>query len=122
MSINSDNLDSDYIKGGTDDTPVGNVSDQLKVSDVPYDSGLYSELTVGTSAIELKVGGSMLTDRKYIIMRPKDNTIYFGFSNAVTTTSGIKMLKDEFLMLPIGVSVWLIADGAGKRISIGELS
>lgn len=120
---------SDLITGnddtslkGASGTPIGSVSDQLKMNDIPSVSGVYSELTVGTSAVEVKVGGAMLANRKYVILRPKDNTMYLGFNSSVTSTSGIKILKDEFFMLPIGVPVWLIADGAGKKCSIGELA
>lgn len=122
MPIGFDNQDSDYIKGGTDNTLIGNVADQQKVDDVARTAAVYGELTVGTSPVELKVGVSALANRKYITMRPKDSGIYFGYNNSVTITSGTKLFKDEFLILPIGVSVWLIADASNKKISIGELS
>jgi hypothetical protein len=125
MGFGAYDRDDVKVKGddGTDEGKlIGTVDAAMKMDDVARTSALYAELTVGTSAVELKVGASALANRKYVTMRPKDNTIYFGFSNAVTSTTGMKMFKDEFYMLPVGVAVWLIADGASKKISIGELS
>lgn len=118
----SDGSQQSKIRGDSTGTLVGNVEDSLKVTDIPSISGLNSELTVGTTAIEVKVGANKLVNRKYILLRPKDNSIYFGYSNAVTITSGMRMFKDELLIFPCNVSVWVIADGAGRKLSIGELS
>ena len=120
--VSYDDNNDTTITGGTDSTTIGNVGNQLRADDAARTSAVYSELTVGTSPVELKVGASALTNRKYVVIRPKDADIYLGYSNAVTTTTGMKLFKDEFLMLPIGVAVWLVASGSGKKISIGELS
>lgn len=92
--------------------------------DVLNREGVYTELTVGLTAVELKVGGSVITKRQAVTMQPRDNNIYWGYSNSVTTTTGTQLFKNQFIMLPIGeeVSVWLIADGAGKKVRIGELA
>lgn len=84
----------------------------------------YSNLSVGTSAVEVKVGASPLSRRKLIIMQPKDNGIYWGYSNAVTISNGIQTYKDQIISLEIGpdISVWVIADGAGKSVRIQELA
>ncbi len=111
-----------YLVGGTVGTIIGNTGSSLSTDDVARISGVYTELTVGTSAVELKVGATMLTDRKYVVIRPKDSSVYYGYNNSVTTTTGTEVFRGEFLMLPIGVPVWLIASGAGKKVSIGELS
>lgn len=110
------------VVGNTDGTRIGNILDQLKSDDTARVSGVYSELTVNTSAVEAKVGGSKLSNRKYLSLRPKDNGIYYGFDNSVTTTTGTVLFKDELMILPYGISVWLIASGSGKKISIGEAS
>jgi hypothetical protein len=122
MGITFDDNNDTNITGGTDGTTVGNDSNKLLVDDVARVSAIYSELTVGTSAVELKVGASRLANRKYVMIRPKDTGLYLGYDSSVTTTTGMALFKDEFLMLPIGVAVWLIASGSGKKTSIGELS
>jgi hypothetical protein len=117
-----DDNDDVYLRGSTTGVTIGNTLDQLRIDDIARTSGLHAELTIGTTAVELKVGASALANRKYVVMRPRDNDIYYGYSSGVTTTTGMELFKGEFLMLPIGVAVWLIASGAGKKIAIGELS
>jgi len=102
---------------------VTNTKD-LKTADICNTSGVYKELIVGLTPVELKVGPAPLANRKYITMQPKDKKIYWGYDNTVTATSGTQVFKNQLIMLPIGgnVSVWLIADGPDKKVSIGELS
>jgi hypothetical protein len=92
--------------------------------DVLEQSASYGTLTVGTSAVELKVGGSALTNRQAITMLPITRDIYWGYNSSVTTSTGTKLFKGQFLMLPIGpsVTVYLIAASAGTDVRIGELS
>ena len=113
---------SGQIKGATDGTGIGNVSDRLKMDDCARTAGVNAEVTIGTTAVEAKADTTALTNRRYLVLRPKDNDIYWGFSNGVTTTSGTKMFKDELLVLPFGVAVWLIASASNKKISVSEAS
>lgn len=91
--------------------------------DVLNSQGVYGTLTVGTTAVELKVGASPISDRQAVTMQAMDNAIYWGYNSSVTTSTGTRIFKDQFIMLPIGpdVSVYLIANGAGKNVRIGEL-
>ena len=84
----------------------------------------YGTLTVGLTAVELKVGGAPLLNRKVVTMQPQDNKIYYGFDNTVTVATGTRVFKNQFLPLPCGpdITVYLIADGAGKDVRIGELA
>lgn len=84
--------------------------------------GLTGAITVGTSAVEVKVGGSALTGRIYIMMQAKDTGVFLGTSNAVTTSTGIEIFKDQILMLPTNNAIWLIATAANKDVRIIELS
>lgn len=88
------------------------------------DSAVYGNIVVGTTAVELKVGGSPLSNRKVVTMQPQDNKIYWGYDSSVTTSTGTQVFKDQFMPLPVGpdISVYLIADGAGKSVRIGELA
>lgn len=125
MPIATDNGNSDYIlgdDGSENGVLIGATGKQLQTDDVARVSGLYTELTVGTTPVEVKVGGTALANRKYVTLRPKDNSIYWGYNNSVTTTTGTRIFKDELIILPVGVPVWVIADAAGRKISIGELS
>ena len=85
---------------------------------------VYGSLSVGLTAVEVKVGGSPLSKRKLVIMQPKDTGIFWGYSNAVTTSTGTEMFKDQIIPMEVGpdISIWVIATGAGKFMRIQELA
>lgn len=99
-------------------------SGDLNVADVPNTSATYGALTVTNSPVELKVGGSALTNRKLITIQPKGTGIYYGFSNAVTTSTGTEIFKDQTLIIPVGqgISVWLVALAGSVNVRIAELA
>lgn len=79
-------------------------------------------LTLANTAYELKVGASRLTGRKLITAIPIDRTVYWGYTNAVTVTTGTPLIKSQFIsweMDDVG-SVWLICDQAAKTVRITE--
>ena len=88
------------------------------------DSAVYGTLTVGTDAVLVKVGGSPLPKRKLVTMQANDNKIYWGYDSSVTTTTGTRIFKDQYVPLQVGpdITVYVIADGAGKTLRIGELA
>lgn len=111
------------VGGGSDDeeylvnvTPIKEIS----ASDILNNGGLDAELTVGTSAVELKVGGSRKENRKYVMFQALDQNIKFGFSD---TTQNMPCQKGRFFMIPVGedTEVWFIATSASKTVAIGEL-
>jgi hypothetical protein len=87
-------------------------------SDV-LENGLVSgTITVGTSAVEVKVGANRLAGREYIELYNSSNaTIYYGPSG-VTTSTGIPIFKGQVKGIPAGeeVAVYLIAAGAGNTV------
>ena len=111
--------------GATDgaETNLAKVDDrqQLSTSDILDNGGADTELTVGTSPVEVKVGASRRTGRKYVVMVPLDSGIKFGFSN---TTQYLPIFKSQMVMVPVGenTQVWVVASAAGKKVAIGEIS
>lgn len=104
---------------------------QIKGSDSPLDvddvldgGGEQAVLTIGTSASLGAIGGTNRTNRKYVIFQAHDKNIYYGFTNTVNTSTGIKLFKDQVLMIPAGenTDIYFIADGAGKELRIQEVS
>lgn len=85
---------------------------------------VYGTITVGTTPVEVKVGASVLERRKLVTIQPKDNKVFWGYSNSVTISNGTQVFKDQFMPIAVGdeISVWLVADGAGKDVRIGELA
>ena len=110
---------------GTETNPVGASNNrELFAADTCNNGGVHAELTVGSTPVELKAGASVHPNRKYITMLAKDNEIYWGYDNTVTVVSGTRIFKNQLLILPIGAgtSVWLVANIAGRNVSIGELA
>lgn len=85
---------------------------------------VYKSLSVTTSATELKVGASVLDDRIAILIQPINGRVYFGFSNAVTTSNGILLQKNQIFGLELGprASIYLIAETGIVDVRIAELS
>lgn len=93
--------------------------------DVVNRSGVYAAVTVGTSAVELKVGGAALIFRQLLIVRNNSTaTIYWGYDNSVTTSTGTPLSPNETLALGVGpdITVYAIAVGAGNNVRVQELS
>jgi hypothetical protein len=114
----------ELVEEATSNTAKITPNGEVRIADMITVGNAYGALSVSTSAVELKVGGAILTNRKAVHFQPKDNGIFWGYSNAVTTSTGTEMFKDQIIFLPMatGVSIWFIATGAGKSVRIAELS
>lgn len=102
-----------------------NANRELSSVDVFTTQGLQASLTVGTSAIELKVGANKLALRKSATLFNNSNsTIYWGYTNGVTTSNGTPIFKNQFVEWPVSdqVSIFLIAGSAGNNVRITEAS
>jgi hypothetical protein len=95
----------------------------LKTANVSNNGGVQAALNVGTSAVEVKVGASPYTERKSVtVFNNSNNTIYWGYTNAVTTSSGTPIFKNQQVEWAVGTgtSIWLIAGSAGNNTRITE--
>lgn len=102
-------------------TPNGD----LQTVDVLNVSGVQGSLTVGTSAVEVKVGVNRFSNRKVVTLYNNSNeTIYWGFTNSVTISSGTPIEKKEFIVWNVGddLSIWVIAGVANNNTRITEAS
>jgi len=98
---------------------------ELKTSDIGNNGGVNDAIVVGTSAVEAKVGSSVLAERKeLIIYHNGSHKLYFGFSSSVTTSNGVPILKDTMLAITVGPNthIWLISDGTNNDIRIAEIA
>lgn len=99
--------------------------DQGAVADIVNTAGVQGSLSVGTSAVEAKVGASRLINRKLLtIHNDGPTTIYWGYTNTVTTTSGTPIFKNQLATWDIGdgLGIWLIAGTAGNTVRVTEAS
>lgn len=63
---------------------------------------VYGNISVTTSAAELKVGGSTYEDRKVLSIQPIDGDIFVGYDSSVTTSNGIKIFQGQYVELERG--------------------
>lgn len=106
--------DSAYVKGGTDDTQIGNIGNALIKTSAVSISYVQGSITVGTSQVEAKVGGSRLTNRQSLLIHNgSTKTIYVGPSGV--TTSMRPIFKDQvYATDDANLAVFLIAATAGN--------
>ncbi len=107
---------------GAETTPIRSYPDgELAVADILNTGGVQSAMTVGTSAIEAKVGASRLTNRKLLTICPTDGDIYWGYTNAITTTTGTPIFKNQMVAISVGdtAAVYLVAS-ANRNVRITE--
>jgi hypothetical protein len=93
----------------TDITPNGD----LDVSDIVETAGQYRAQSVTTTAAEALGAGSILANRKSLTITPTNGTVYWGYSNAVTTTTGTPIFKNQCMAFAIGATLHVYVISAG---------
>lgn len=83
----------------------------LQVVDIINVSGQYRTQSVTTSAAEALGAATILSNRKLLSITPTNGTVYWGFSNSVTTSNGTPIFKNQNIIFAIGsnVHIYLIA-------------
>jgi len=81
-------------------------------------------LSVTTTAIEVKVGASILEERSVITIQPIDGDVYFGYSSSVTSSNGTKIYKGQVFPLEATdkLPVWVVAASGTVDTRITEVS
>jgi hypothetical protein len=109
---------------------IGNVAiaqgwfspDRADVNDTGYSSAV---VTIGTSQIEIKVGGSRDEKRQRVLIYNASTSIIFYGPSGVTTsgaTRGIPLFRRQIAVIPVGdVAIYAIAASAGNDIIVQEL-
>lgn len=114
---------------GTDGTNLQGISTDtngnVNVTDRANSSGVYGSLTVGTTAVQVKVGGANLTNRKLVVIHNNSgNTMYWGFNSSVTTSNGIVLFRDQVVSIPVGpnIDIYIISGSSAQNSRIAELA
>lgn len=101
---------------GTNTNPV-DIRDKFQIG---YVSG---SVSVGTSAVEAKVGGSRVSTRKMLYIENTGTTdIYYGPAT-VTTANGAILRRRQFVFLPAGdITIQVISSASGGSVIVQEMS
>lgn len=110
---NSSGIENTYI------TATNN--GELTTCDVLLNGGTDTVINLTTAAVELKVGGSALANRKYVILEGLASNIKWGFSN---TTQSFDIFKNQILMIPLGpnTAIWAKMSTGTGTIAFGEVA
>lgn len=91
---------------------------------LPLDGpGSYTNITVGTTAVEVKVGASRLDQRAMITIQPLTEPVYFGYDSSVTIATGTKIFAGQVFPLEAGdkLEVYIISENPGNDVRITEV-
>lgn len=93
----------------------------LFVRDIVNTSVVQAAVTVATSAVECKVGGATLTNRKLLMIQVNAAGYSYGFASG---SQPFAIANGTTLMLALGpsISVWLIKSSGSSTVAIAEFS
>lgn len=108
---------------GTFDTVKQTNSNELQMADIVDGGGLQGAITVGTTAVAIRVGGSNLANRKRLtFINNGTQTLYWGYTNAVTTASGTPIMRNQPVSDSWGpnTTIWIIATSGTHDVRVTE--
>lgn len=102
---------------------VGDITTPLAVLQKFQTGYVSGSVSVGTSAVEAKVGGSRVATRSTLYIENTGTTdIYYGPAT-VTTANGAILRRRQFVFLPVGdLEVQLISSAVGGTVIVQEMS
>jgi hypothetical protein len=96
---------------------------EVRSVDTANNGGVDSVLTISSGAtVELKVGGSARTDRKYVQIQALGTDVKWGYT---ISTQSFDAFKSQFFILPIGdgTTVYIKNNGGSDvDVAIAEIS
>lgn len=95
-------------------------------SDVVESSIIHGLLTVGTTAVEVKVGGSRVETRQIVVIynESKNRNMYWGGAGVTNSgsTRGIPILPEQTVSLPAGdLAIYIVGQEAAMTAIISEI-
>jgi hypothetical protein len=97
--------------GNTVNYTNASANGDLFVRDCINTSGQGRAQSVTTTAAEALGAASILVNRKFISLCPTNGTIYWGFTNAVTISTGTPIFKNQNVIIAVtdNVHIYVIA-------------
>jgi hypothetical protein len=122
LRSNDTNEDDKYIKGGTDDTLIGNIGPNLRFTETLEQLEHINLSVSSASAVQAKVGASPLADRKLLVITNLGNKTVFYGGSGVTSSNGQVLLKTQTVSIPCSeaVLVFLIAERGTQDVRVAE--
>lgn len=114
------------ISDGTDTVKVTTNGEQ-KVVDGLRNGGVYGAVSSTTAnvAIEAKVGGARLANRKMLQISVLSTGVYWGLDSSVTTSTGTPLANNQVLTFTIDpdstFQVWLVSASTNRNFRIVEI-
>lgn len=102
---------------------IASQNSNLKVVDNLDGAGTQAALTVGTTAVLVNVSGTNLANRKNVTLYNNSLvTIYWGYTNAVTTSTGTPIISTQMAVWDAGpnTNIYAIAGTASNNTRITE--
>jgi len=90
---------------GTSNALSLTIDGDLRTADIVNTNGQNRAQSVTTTAAEALGAATILANRKMLSITPTDGTIYWGYSNAVTTTTGSPIFKNQTMTFAVGANV-----------------
>jgi hypothetical protein len=85
---------------------VNNLGSAINTADIINVSGTQGTFSVTTTASPIRVGGSNLANRKLVTFyHDTSNTVYWGYTSGVTTSTGTPLNRGQMTQWPVGPSV-----------------
>jgi len=96
-----------------------NSSKELTTTDSPNLGGLDTIINLTVTPVELKVGASAKTNRKYFLLEALTNNVKWGFN----TSCNFSLKKFSFYMIPVGenTTVYVKALTGTAQVVAGEI-
>lgn len=112
------------LVGGSENAFIGtSATNDLCTNDLSNNSGIQGALNVGTSAVAARVGANNLANRKSLTAYNNSaSIIYWGYTNAVTTSNGTPIQKGQLAAWDVGpnTTIFLIAGSATNDVRVTE--
>jgi len=109
---------------GAEQTPVKSTANgDLNVNDMLDNGGVQGAISVSTTAVAVRVGGSNLANRKALTAHNNGTaTLYWGYTNAVTTATGTPLMRNQFAVWDAGpnTTIWIIAASGTHDVRVTE--
>ncbi len=83
-----------------------------------------TSISVTTTAVEAKVGGSAQEERKVVALQPLDGDVFWGYDSGVTSSSGHKLYKDVYAEIQAATTlpIFLVAASGTVDVRVSEIS